>query len=67
VVDIKALHFYLSLFFFHSINLVTKLIFSLILNKINNPRGNDLVFACYTIVLILCTCELKRTNYYLLI
>jgi hypothetical protein len=45
-VDIQALHFYLSLFLFHSINLVTKLIFSLILNKINNHRGNDLVFAC---------------------
>jgi hypothetical protein len=43
VVDIKALHFYLSLFLFHSISLVTKLIFSLILNKINNLHGIDLV------------------------
>jgi hypothetical protein len=54
VVDIKALHFCLSLFIFHSINLVTKLIFSLILNKINNLCGIDLVLAalyyCFNLV-----------------
>jgi hypothetical protein len=45
VVDIKVLHFYLSLFLFHSINLVTKLIFSLILKKINNLCRIDLILA----------------------
>ena len=51
---IKALHFYLSLLLFHSINLVTKLILSLILNKINNFHGIHLVLAalyyCFDLV-----------------
>jgi hypothetical protein len=54
VMVIKALHFYLSLFIFHSINLVTKLIFSLILNKINNLCEIDLILAalyyCFDLV-----------------
>ena len=57
MVDIKALHFYLFLFLLNNINCMTLLVFSfsyLILNKINNLRGIDLVLAalyyCFDLV-----------------
>jgi hypothetical protein len=65
VIDIKA--YLLSLLSKNQpFNLVlhAELILSIIYS---NPCGNDLVLALYITVLIFCTCELKRTNYYLLI
>ena len=50
--------------FSHQLTLKLFFVYSVIFN---NPRGNDLVLAPYTIVLILCTYELKRSKHYLVI
>jgi hypothetical protein len=65
VVDIKALPF----IFIKSKSIFYLVLFSeLILSIIyGNPHGNDLILTPYNTVLILCTCELKLMNYYLLI